>query len=120
MGGRKVIGVDIDESLVRAAWKRRRTVWSQQEPPSATEDASPNGAAKGSDKKRKRAESPSRPQPAQPEHFPASCEHMFGPLPVPAQSTKQNEFPHNVTFRAADWVNTEIAENTEGYDVVVA
>ncbi|EKM59244.1 uncharacterized protein PHACADRAFT_136674 [Phanerochaete carnosa HHB-10118-sp] len=114
---RRVIGVDIDESLVRTAWKRRRAIWSQQAPPSISENTPHNGT-ESPNKKRKRAVSPSRAP--QPDYFPVSCEHMFGPLSIPPQSTRLDEFPHNVTFRAADWVNAEIAEDTEGYDVIVA
>ncbi|KAI9566331.1 Bicoid-interacting protein 3-domain-containing protein [Boletus coccyginus] len=32
-GARRVVGVDIDDALVRAAWIRRRTLWSLQSPP---------------------------------------------------------------------------------------
>ncbi len=48
---------------------------------------------------------------------------MFGPLPIPASVASKGAtdgFPHNVTFRAADWVKEEIQEDVEGYDVVVA
>ncbi|EEB97939.1 hypothetical protein MPER_02643, partial [Moniliophthora perniciosa FA553] len=31
-GADKVVGVDIDEALIRAAWRRRLVVWSQQGP----------------------------------------------------------------------------------------
>lgn len=55
-------------------------------------------------------------------YFPASFEHMFGPLPIPAARISKDAivFPHNVTFRTADWVEEEIPDNAEGYDVVVA
>ncbi|CDO71401.1 hypothetical protein BN946_scf184908.g159 [Trametes cinnabarina] len=48
---------------------------------------------------------------------------MFGPLPIPDSTMHEgasDEFPHNVTFRTADWVNTEIPENASKYDVVIA
>lgn len=72
-------------------------------------------------KKRKRGEggSPITPK-LQLDYFPASCEHMFGPLPIPTHSLKSDVFPHNIIFRTADWVSNEIAEDAEGYDVVVA
>ena len=57
------------------------------------------------------------------DYFPASFEHMFGPLPIPDVSVHGNAaevFPHNVSFRAADWVQSEIPEDAEGYDVVIA
>lgn len=114
---RRVIGVDIDESLVRTAWKRRRTIWSQQAPLSAS-DNTPRNETESPNKRRKRAELLSNA--LRLDYFPVSCEHMSGPLPIPPQSTKTGEFPYNVTFRAADWVSAEIAEDAEGYDVVVA
>ena len=116
--------MDIDELLVRAAWKRRRTVWSLQAPPDAQmgSDSSHTAAAFG--KKRKRLEHTELeqppPLPAPMDHFPASCEHMFGPLPIQLQTPDSASFPHNVTFRHADWVSTEIPEDAEGYDIVVA
>ncbi|KAH9959527.1 S-adenosyl-L-methionine-dependent methyltransferase [Lactifluus volemus] len=92
---RRVIGVDIDSALVRMAWRRRRTLWSHQAP--LSELSSPYAPAPA--------------PPAQPtaDHFPASCQHMF-----------ENEFPHNVSFRRADWVNERIPEDDAGYDVIIA
>jgi 7SK snRNA methylphosphate capping enzyme len=63
---------------------------------------------------------------------------MFGPLPILPTSnssadtggatttttldsaTSENAFPHNVSFRRADWVNEPIPEDEAGYDVIVA
>jgi 7SK snRNA methylphosphate capping enzyme len=55
---------------------------------------------------------------------------MFGPLPIsPAAAdttptldlgASDNEFPHNISFRRADWVNERIPEDEAGYDVIVA
>ncbi|KAF9564548.1 Bin3-domain-containing protein [Agrocybe pediades] len=96
-GAHFVVGVDIDESLISGAWRRRRTVWSMQEPT-----------------KRKATTENDR------HYFPASCEHEFGSLPIPPSSVRgKNVFPHNITFRTADWVNKDIHEDAEGYDVVV-
>jgi 7SK snRNA methylphosphate capping enzyme len=53
-------------------------------------------------------------------YFPASCEHMFGPLPITSGGAEKHEFPLNVSFRTADWLKNEIPEDEEGYDVVVA
>ena len=120
LGARKVIGVDIDDTLVRAAWKRRRAVWSVQKPDAEDldepEDATTGDKRKRSGKDKAHMMSPSTVD----DYFPASCEHMFGPLPIPAQKPKSDTFPHNVTFKCADWVTTEIAEDAEGYDIVVA
>lgn len=121
----KAVGVDIDDTLVRAAWKRRRYVWSMQEP-QQTMDGERDAPA--GPKKRKRTSEgtdPSatmEPQLSRPDYFPASCEHMFGPLPIPPAShgKQQETFPHNVTFRTADWVNQEILEDSEGYNIVLA
>jgi len=112
----KVVGVDIDEALIRGAWRRRRTIWSLQAPD--------NVAISGQDldaeerpKKRLREE----PGCILPNYFPASFEHTFGPLPIPpSQHRGIHAFPHNVSFRAADWVNNEILEDKDGYDVIIA
>jgi 7SK snRNA methylphosphate capping enzyme len=56
---------------------------------------------------------------------------MFGPLPIPPSGTEmstttldsgvsENAFPHNVSFRRADWVNERIPEDETGYDVILA
>jgi 7SK snRNA methylphosphate capping enzyme len=52
------------------------------------------------------------------DYFPASCAHSHGPLPIPSSSPEL--FPHNVSFRTADWVNVTIPEDEGGYDVVLA
>ncbi|KAK1228044.1 hypothetical protein PQX77_008923 [Marasmius sp. AFHP31] len=106
----KVTGVDIDETLIRGAWRRRLSVWSQQAP------SSPNS------KKRKRDDD-QVPSESESDYFPASFEHMFGPLPVPpSQNRGKYVFPHNISFRVGDWVTDidAVPEDREGYDVVVA
>lgn len=143
-GARRVVGVDIDDALVRAAWKRRRTLWSMQAPASPSESHQENelpetlrSLPKVNGNKRKRAGSilelgsesnralQEVPRP-QPDHFPASCEHMYGPLPIPSSAQLEPEFlqsgtfPHNVVFRTADWVAKTIPEDAGGYDVVLA
>ncbi|KAF9493206.1 Bin3-domain-containing protein [Pleurotus eryngii] len=96
-GARRVLGVDIDDTLTRLAWKRKRTVWSTQEPTAAVDEK------------------------LRPGYFPASFEHSFGPLPIPsARPADKHLFPHNVSFRTADWTNTAIAQDAAGYDVVIA
>ncbi|KAG6813055.1 hypothetical protein H0H92_014327 [Tricholoma furcatifolium] len=118
----QVIGVDIDATLIRAAWRRRRTVWSLQEPSS---DVTTNVAA--ANPKKRRRESPqdtvltTAPGHLQPEYFPMSCEHEFGSLPIPPSEARGRDvFPHNVSFRTADWILTHIPEDVDGYDVVIA
>ncbi|KAL1734092.1 Bicoid-interacting protein 3-domain-containing protein [Schizophyllum commune] len=106
----RAVGVDVDDTLVRAAWRHRRTVWSLQAP----EEDSPSGDALG---KRKR----DPPGPPEADYFPASCEHFFGPIPVPpSELRRKTAFPHNVSFRTADWTTESIPEDEEGYDVVLA
>ncbi|KAI1786664.1 Bin3-domain-containing protein [Ganoderma leucocontextum] len=128
LGAKRVIGVDIDDTLVSAAWKHRRSVWSQQGLP---DQAYPNGSTTDSsiadNRKRRHVSQSDREDLAAvsglPNYFPASFEHMFGPLPIPASRVSKDAidaFPHNVTFRAADWVKEEVPEDAEGYDVVVA
>ncbi|KAJ8087384.1 hypothetical protein PM082_006214 [Marasmius tenuissimus] len=110
----KVTGVDIDESLIRAAWRRRLTVWSQQAPSPSQQQ-----------KKRKRDDEPQVDDVPDSDwnYFPASFEHTFGPLPVPPSRNRgKTVFPHNISFRAGDWVTEldAVPEDKEGYDVVVA
>jgi 7SK snRNA methylphosphate capping enzyme len=74
-------------------------------------------------RKREPAPAPSA-QPAA-DHFPASCQHIFGPLPIPPTDIaglgfSENTFPHNITFRRADWVNERIPEDDASYDVIIA
>ncbi|TFY79314.1 hypothetical protein EWM64_g4700 [Hericium alpestre] len=116
MGARRVVGVDIDDALVRMAWKRRRALWSFQEPSDHTEDI-----PRGQDKKRRRDERDDK-KILKTDYFPASCQYMFGPLPIlPVEATASGaeEFPHNVSFRRADWVNEVIPEDADMYDVIV-
>ncbi|KZV75121.1 Bin3-domain-containing protein [Peniophora sp. CONT] len=104
-GAQLAVGVDIDEVLVRMAWKRRRNAWSSQQPEQG-----------GS------LEPASSHEPVA-DYFPASCTHMFGPLPLPPRRCSAEaspRFPHNVQFRCADWVNTRIPEDDNLYDVCIA
>ncbi|KAH8977660.1 hypothetical protein EDB86DRAFT_2817124, partial [Lactarius hatsudake] len=111
----RVVGVDIDDALVRTAWRRRRTLWSHQAPFFESSSAS----------RIKRKRSPLPPKPPVAYYFPASCQHTFGPLPIPPTDTfhsdkANHKFPHNITFRRADWVNECIPEDEAGYDVITA
>ncbi|KAH9927186.1 Bin3-domain-containing protein [Epithele typhae] len=129
LGATRVVGVDIDDTLVRAAWKHRRTVWSQQGPPAQPphRDACDEGRDPASGPRKRRRTSDSGCMPA---YFPEAFEHMFGPLPVPdavqrrtdddTEGSANARFPHNVSFRAADWVAGPIPEDEAEYDVVVA
>ncbi|KAI0050237.1 Bin3-domain-containing protein [Auriscalpium vulgare] len=134
---RRVVGVDIDDVLVRMAWKRRRMLWSHQEPShSASSTPTPHTVDnEPPKKKRKRNAGNSTPGASKapplprPDYFPASCQHMLGPLPIPPNDPGPNHsessaspqtFPHNVSFRRADWVNEVIPEDAGGYDVILA
>ena len=132
-GAKKVIGVDIDATLISAAWKRRRTVWSQSYVAGADDtsidadnialDPEPPKKRKRTDEPRSEADGSSNASTSDviADYFPASCEHMFGPLPIlPSEPTTSYRFPHNAVFQTADWVTTEISEDAQGYDVVVA
>ncbi|TFY72937.1 hypothetical protein EVG20_g99 [Dentipellis fragilis] len=121
-GAQRVVGVDIDDALVRMAWKRRRILWSHQQP---IDDESPRGDEEDQPKKkRKRNGKDTQPlhKAVKADYFPASCQHMFGPLPVPPAEVvgSADEFPHNISFRRADWTNETIPEDAGGYDVVIA
>jgi len=113
----KVLGVDIDDSLIRGAWRRRRSVWSSQSPGDETTLVLSVHNAEERSRKRLCEE----PDGSVPNYFPASLEHTFGPLSIPpSQIRGRHAFPHNVSFRAADWVNNEILEDKDHYDVVIA
>lgn len=105
----KAVGVDIDETLIRGAWRRRRTVWSLQSPDFHASDINQIHATGHLNTN------------TTPGYFPASFEHSFGPLSIPPFELRgKHVFPHNISFRAADWVNNEIPEDREGYDIVIA
>ncbi|KAG2066179.1 hypothetical protein BDR04DRAFT_1030656, partial [Suillus decipiens] len=107
-GAHQVVGVDIDDTLIRAAWKRRCTVWSLQSPErgNTNEDSFPphlgdttitdDGAHN---------------------YFPASCEHSYSPLPITDGAC--GTFPHNFTFRTVNWVKDDISEDQNQYDIVL-
>ena len=121
-GASKVVGVDIDDGLVEAAWRRRRALWSTQGPsgPDDNEESEQDGSGRVAKRRRAPSQDVSSPEPRR-NYFPASCEHEFGPLPIPPYDAKTKTiFPHNVSFRAADWVNVDIVEDAAQYDVVVA
>lgn len=123
-GAIQVVGVDIDDTLIRAAWRRRRTVWSLQAPSEPEFGALDFAGENATSKKRKRDAQEglsTNPKLTQSDYFPMSCEHEFGSLPVPpSQNRGKDAFPHNVSFRTADWTNTEIPEDAERYTVVIA
>jgi len=120
----KVVGVDIDDSLVRAAWRRRRAVWSLQGPSESTYTNPSNDIAGATPRKYNRQSTESASEPTSrvgQDYFPISCEHEFGSLPVPpSQNRGKHTFPHNISFRTVDWVNTEIPEDAERYNIVIA
>ncbi|CCA72051.1 hypothetical protein PIIN_05986 [Serendipita indica DSM 11827] len=121
----KVIGVDIDGDLIRAAWKRRKLVWSLQAPPAQHDMTSESEEAPSPrpGKKRKRIDAQSiipinesltrlYPVPRSTKenmqsYFPLAMEYMFEPLPIPSVNYLpehlHRQFPHNVAFYAADW-----------------
>lgn len=98
-----VTGVDIDEALISAAWKRRRNIWSLQRPDTSKDDADTQMGVQD--------EGPAA------TYFPASCLHTHGPLPLPTRTDATHaQFPHNVVFRAQDWMDAAV----ERYDVILA
>lgn len=120
-GAHKVVGVDIDDTLIRGAWRRRRTVWSLQGHESETNTE--NTVVSGNKRKRKDSNDtgPAENTCVRPDYFPISFENMFGPLPIPpSQNRGKHRFPHNVSFRTADWANEGIPEDADGYDIVIA
>ena len=96
-GAKKVVGVDIDEGLIRNAWKRRKTLWSLERPAQSNPEDT-----KGA------------------HYFPASLAYSFGPIPFSSVSPNETfGFPHNVIFRTADWVKEDVLEDKDGYDVIL-
>ena len=117
-GARFVVGVDIDEALIQAAWRRRRAVWSTQAPRlDKFEDMEDGGRPAA-----QVVELGDQTTTALRHYFPTSCEHEFGSLPIPPSSSRSKKlsFPHNLSFRTADWTKTELPEDLEGYNVVIA
>ncbi|KAJ3871820.1 Bicoid-interacting protein 3-domain-containing protein [Lentinula edodes] len=116
-GAHKVVGVDIDDTLIRAAWKRRQVVWSLQKPQSSQSNKG-NDLMDFEDLTRNASMEVTH---LQADYFPASLQHSFGPLPIPPSKIRgKHAFPHNVSFRTADWVTEEIVEDANRYDVVIA
>ncbi|KAH8116145.1 Bin3-domain-containing protein [Phellopilus nigrolimitatus] len=117
---REVVGVDIDDSLVRAAWRRRRSVWSQHPQHSPSPDDSESYDELG--RPQKKLKSAEAYENSARHSFPAAFEHMFGPLAIPPAEpqTTNRQFPHNVSFRTADWVKDGVLEDRDEYDVVLA
>ncbi|PPR02266.1 hypothetical protein CVT24_011615 [Panaeolus cyanescens] len=127
-GATFVVGVDIDDSLIQGAWRRRRAIWSMQGPTSGhtelvdTDPSPPTKKRKKNDTQDKDEEA-AHVASATPlsGYFPASCEHELGPLPIPPSTRRgKTVFPHNIAFRTADWVTTTIVDDAEGYNVVLA
>lgn len=117
-GAHFVVGVDIDEALIQAAWRRRRAVWSTQAPHLAVSgDMEDDGRSAA-----QVVELGDQTTTTLRHYFPTSCEHEFGSLPIPPSSSRREKlsFPHNLSFRTADWTRSELPEDLEGYNVVVA
>ncbi|KAJ4468896.1 Bicoid-interacting protein 3-domain-containing protein [Lentinula aciculospora] len=117
-GAHKVVGVDIDDTLIRAAWKRRQLVWSLQKPQSLQSDGD-DDSMEVDNSSLIRSE-PIEVNHLQSDYFPAALQHSFGLLPIPPSRIRgKHVFPHNVSFRTADWTTEEIVEDADGYDVIV-
>ncbi|KAF8582530.1 Bin3-domain-containing protein [Ramaria rubella] len=133
-GAKKVIGVDIDSELIRTAWRRRRTVWSLQEPDVHISEEPEEPEPLPPRKKRKRhhadhdvdTDNMDNAPPPRPRHsyFPQAMEHMFGSLPIPSSTSLPGQhnpkFPHNVSFHTADWVSNGLPSDAQLYDAVLA
>jgi 7SK snRNA methylphosphate capping enzyme len=116
-----VVGVDIDDTLVQAAWRRRRVVWSLQAPENMLSEPGKEHDYDGDSSSRTTQTQEPSTTSARANYFPASCEHTFGHLPIPAsRGSDATVFPHNVLFRTANWLENSILEDAQGYDVVIA
>ena len=115
-----MVGVDIDETLVRAAWRRRRAVWSSQAPNGENTPDVQSASSVAQQRQTTESAASTLLGSSRADYFPLSCEHEFGSLPVPPSVNRgRNMFPHNVSFRTADWITTGIPEDAERYSVVV-
>lgn len=124
-GAAFVVGVDIDDSLIQGAWRRRRSVWSMQGPSDNAHPEESDTLPPAKKRKTKPIEDKEKASVVSTTslsgYFPASCEHELGPLPIPPSIKRgKTSFPHNIAFRTADWVKTPIIDDIEGYNVVLA
>ena len=88
-----VEGVDIDPSLIRKARQNLRL----------------------------KASRCSAQNPGDTEYFPESCLDAFGITPIVHPETPSSAFPHNVTFRAGNWMHEPNPSTDEGrYHVILA
>lgn len=113
-GAARVVGVDIDETLIRGAWRRRRSLWSQQSP---ERDVIERKADDNSSPVSKRAKLDGDTDSHSYDHFPVSCEHSHEPLPIPTNTSPEGRFPTSVIFRTTDWLAEPVSEE---YDIVTA
>ncbi|KAG8726866.1 hypothetical protein FRC12_023030, partial [Ceratobasidium sp. 428] len=100
--------------LIGRAWRHRRDVWSLREPSSAP-PTRPKNATNGSiDIDEAEASPPNNSSGA---YFPECFSSLFGPIPIPNQSTS---FPNNISFYKSDWANQGCSADEIGYDIVIA
>ena len=132
-GASRVLGVDIDETLINAAWRHLRSVWNLQAPSSLIDgdnDAKPPPKKKRRKDRRGVDTSPAdvpSPESARAltlnnaHYFPASMPVMLGDIPMPPTITANDElvFPHNVTFETVDWVLNSPHGVTEKFDIIL-
>ena len=116
----------LDAWLARISTTRSwHTLWGHRAP---ITDISSHPSDSASCRKCKHASQPTPPPPSGlAGYFPTSYQHMFSPLPFPPthsptldMGVSDSQFPHNVSFRRADWANKPISEDETCYDVVVA
>ncbi|GAA5984757.1 hypothetical protein JCM10908_003490 [Rhodotorula pacifica] len=141
----EIVGVDIDPDLTQQARRNVDLAWSRQAPvPRLTEDAASlrrNGEKDSMQDHRRGEEAGADLTVEDTAYFPTSMARMYGYLPHPrglvrtyteptATSPRRNRrsqdlvenvfFPENIVFETADWVNTPLQADREGYDVIFA
>ncbi|RKP06368.1 Bicoid-interacting protein 3-domain-containing protein, partial [Thamnocephalis sphaerospora] len=100
-----ILGVDIDEELVRQAWSHLRHRWSLYRP------GVPETEAAGDEEAGDAVNDA--------EDYPISMPAMFGSMPLPPRRRETVEqFPLNVSFQAHDWLRSPPEPGT--YDVILA
>src|SRR5258708_171172 len=131
-GASRVLGVDIDETLINATWRHLHLAWSLQAPSSVT-DRNAKQLQKKKRRKDRHGVNPSQADVSRHEssrgltldnahYFPASMPTMLGDIPMPPATSANNRliFPHNVTFETVDWVSNSPHCLPQKFDVILA
>jgi len=117
----EVLGVDLDQELVRRARERRAVVWSLQEP--ALHNANlpqPSGSDSDDSDFERPTNGSARRKGKGSTYFPQSMPYMFGPFAVPPPpASHAPQFPHNINFKHCNYAISSLPEDAEGWDRIL-